>query len=102
MDSFRAAIHVRPGGRADAVGGAVAATRPGTPPALLVRVRARPVEGAATAATERVLADALGVRPRQVRVVRGATSRDKVVEVTDPPAGIEQRWANLLGEEPTA
>ncbi len=97
MTTFRAAIRVRPGSRVDAAGGAAAAGRPGDPPALEVRVRARPVEGAATAAAERVLAGALGLRPRQVRVVRGATSRDKLIEVTDPPPGIEQRWAELLG-----
>ena len=56
-------------------------------------MRARPIEGAATAAAERVLAEALGLRPRQVRVVRGATSRDKLVEITrsarrtSPPGG---------------
>jgi uncharacterized protein YggU (UPF0235/DUF167 family) len=65
---------------------------------LEVRVRARPVEGAATSAAERVLADALGLRPRQVRVVRGATSRDKLVEVADPPADLPARWATLLDQ----
>jgi len=97
VTTFRAAIRVRPGSRVDAAGGAATPGRPGDPPALEVRVRARPVEGAATAAAERVLADALGVRSRQVRVVRGATSRDKLIEVTDPPPGIESRWAELLG-----
>ena len=96
MEDFRAAIHVRPGGRADRVGGRAPASRPGERPALLVAVRARPVEGAASAAAERALADALGVRPRQVRIVRGATTRDKLVEVIDPPADIADRWAALL------
>lgn len=94
--SFRAPIRVRPAAHRDAVGGRAGASRPGDPPALEVRVRARPIDGAATAAAERVLASALGVRPRQVRVVRGATSRDKLVEITDPPVDLPARWAALL------
>jgi uncharacterized protein YggU (UPF0235/DUF167 family) len=54
------------------------------------------VDGAATAAAERALAEALGLRPRQVRVVRGATTRDKLVEVSEPPADLTDRWARLL------
>lgn len=100
MPSFSAAIHVRPGAPADRVGGASPASRRTDGPVLEVRVRARPVQGAATAAAERALAEALGVRPRQVRVVRGATSRDKLVEVVDPPADIAERWAGLLAAGP--
>ena len=99
MQTFRAAIHVRPGARADRVGGCSPAVRDGDLPVLQVQVRARPVEGAATAAAERAVAGALGVRSRQVRVVSGATSRDKVVEVTDPPADIRARWQALLADE---
>ena len=95
MTSFHGAIHVRPGARRDAVGGSVPASRVGDPPVLEVRVRARPVDGAATGAAESVLAEALDVRPRQVRVIRGATSRHKLVEISDPPADIEHRWAAL-------
>ena len=98
MTSFRAAIRVRPGARQDRAGGRAPTSRPAEPPVLEVRVRARPVEGAATSAAERVLADALGLRPRQVRVVRGATSRDKLVEVADPPADLPARWAALLDQ----
>ena len=96
MTSFRAAIRVRPAARQDAVGGRAAASRPSDPPVLEVRVRARPIDGAATSAAERVLAGALGLRPRQVRVVRGATSRDKLVEILDPPPDLAARWAALL------
>jgi uncharacterized protein YggU (UPF0235/DUF167 family) len=48
---------------------------------LAVWVRARPVEGQANAAIETALAAMLGVRPRQVRIVAGQTSRRKIVEV---------------------
>lgn len=96
MTSFRAAIHVRPGSRHEAVGGRAAGSRPDDAPVLDVRVRARPVDGAATAAAERAIADALGLRPRQVRVVRGATARNKLVEISDPPADLARRWDELL------
>jgi uncharacterized protein len=48
---------------------------------LAVWVRARPVEGQANAAIEAGLAAALGVRPRQVHIVAGQTSRRKIVEL---------------------
>jgi uncharacterized protein (TIGR00251 family) len=48
---------------------------------VAVRVHAPPVDGAANAALERVLAEALGVPRTRVRVIRGARSRDKTVRV---------------------
>ncbi len=48
---------------------------------LKARVRAAPSEGEANAALGRVLAKALGVPPRDVAIVGGATSRIKRVKV---------------------
>jgi uncharacterized protein (TIGR00251 family) len=48
---------------------------------LLVRVTAPPVEGKANAAVCKLLAKRLGLAPRKVAVVRGASSRDKLIEI---------------------
>jgi uncharacterized protein YggU (UPF0235/DUF167 family) len=48
---------------------------------LGVWVQARPVEGQANAAIELALASALGLRPRQVRLVVGQIGRRKIVEI---------------------
>ncbi|KWW99819.1 uncharacterized protein LI90_1458 [Carbonactinospora thermoautotrophica] len=58
---------------------------------LVVAVSARAVEGKATEAALRALADALGLRRRDLRLVTGVTSRDKVVEIEHPPADLTQR-----------
>jgi uncharacterized protein (TIGR00251 family) len=49
--------------------------------ALVVRVTAPPVDGKANAALCAFVARAVGVAPSKVSVVRGQTSRDKVVRV---------------------
>ncbi|QCB93002.1 DUF167 domain-containing protein [Cellulomonas shaoxiangyii] len=73
---MRVAVRVRPGASRTRVGGTYGDR-------LVVAVTARAVDGAATAATLRAVADALGVRARHVALVAGATSRDKVLEVED-------------------
>jgi uncharacterized protein (TIGR00251 family) len=49
--------------------------------ALVVRLTAPPVEGAANEALARFLGKTLGVAPSAVRVVSGASGRNKVVSV---------------------
>ena len=49
--------------------------------ALKVRLLAPPVDGAANEALVTLLAEELGVPRRDVRIVHGATSRAKVVEI---------------------
>jgi uncharacterized protein len=48
---------------------------------LLVRVVAPPVQGRANEAVRKLLARHLGLSPGSIAVVRGARSRDKLVEV---------------------
>jgi uncharacterized protein len=48
---------------------------------LLVRLTAPPVDGAANTALCRLIARRAGVSARRVSIVRGQTSRDKVVRV---------------------
>jgi uncharacterized protein (TIGR00251 family) len=62
---------------------------------LRVRVAAPPVEGEANVALERLLARALGVPRRAVRVVAGARGREKTVAVEGLSA--EQARARLGG-----
>jgi uncharacterized protein (TIGR00251 family) len=67
-------VRVQPRASRDALGG----ERDG---ALVVRLTAPPVEGAANEALARFLGKTLGVAPSAVRVVTGASSRNKVVSV---------------------
>jgi uncharacterized protein (TIGR00251 family) len=56
--------------------------------AMLIRLAAPPVDGAANAALVAFLADALGVPRRDVAIVAGEKSRDKRVQIAglDEPA----------------
>jgi len=84
-------VRVRPGARADAVGGRWDGPRG---PALLVAVQARAVEGAANAAVVAAVAGAFGVRRRDVELVSGARGRDKVLALD----GDDATLGRLLGE----
>jgi uncharacterized protein YggU (UPF0235/DUF167 family) len=78
------AVRVKPGSSRVRVGG-----RHDGPhgPALVVAVTARAVDGRATEAARRALADALGVRAHAVALKTGAAGRDKLFTV-DLPAGV--------------
>lgn len=88
---MRVAIRVRPGAARTRVGGGYGGG------ALVVKVAARAVEGKATEAALAAVAAALGVRRRDVRLVSGATSRDKVVEVDGDVAQLTRRIDELRG-----
>jgi uncharacterized protein len=84
----RLAIRVKPGGSRTEVGGTHGE-------ALVVKVPARAVEGKATEAALRAVAEALGVRRRDVTLVSGRTSRDKVVQVDGDVAQVTEKINEL-------
>ena len=96
MTEHRFPIRVRPAARRPAVGGRWDG-RLG--PALVVAVTAPAVDGKANEAVRRALADALDVHHRDITVVTGARSRDKVVAVNDPPADLDRTLRRLAGEQ---
>jgi hypothetical protein len=71
---MRIAIRVKPGSARPGVGGEHAG-------ALVVAVSARAVDGKATEAALAAVAGAFGVRRSAVRLVSGAASRTKIVDI---------------------
>lgn len=84
MEVARIAVKLQPrGGRDELLGFA--------DDVLRARVSAPPVDGKANKALCKLIADRAGVAPSRVAVVRGAKSREKLVEVRGVDA------ADLLG-----
>lgn len=73
----RITLRVKPGSSRTRVGGTYGSG------GLVVAVAAPAVDGRATNAALRAVAEAFGVRRSQVELVHGATSRDKVVALPD-------------------
>lgn len=82
MTVVRVRIRVRPNATRTEVGGV-------RNDALLVAVSAPAVDGRANEAVIAALAEALGVRRRQITLVSGLRSRDKVVEIAGAAADLE-------------
>jgi uncharacterized protein len=64
--------------------------------AILVRLAAPPVDGAANDALIAFLAERLGLPQRQIVIARGATARDKTIAIDGLPPG---EIARRLGVE---
>jgi uncharacterized protein (TIGR00251 family) len=84
----RIPVRVQPRARKDEIGG----ERGGV---LIVRVTAPPVEGKANDAVRKLLAKRLGIAPGRVSIVRGATGRDKLVEVDGMDADAIRRALSI-------
>ncbi|MGC1419165.1 MAG: DUF167 domain-containing protein [Acidimicrobiales bacterium] len=82
-------VHVHPGSRRASVGG----SHDG---ALIVHVRSRAVDLAATKETLLLLAEVFEVRPGAVTCVRGATNRTKAITVEGNDGVMTARLDQLL------
>ncbi|MFL6125505.1 DUF167 domain-containing protein [Actinophytocola sp.] len=80
---MRFAVRVKPGARREVVGG-----RHGD--ALVVAVVAPAVEGKANEAVRKALAKAFGIRRQDVTIIAGHRGRDKVIEVPDAAARLDE------------
>ncbi|WP_405106122.1 DUF167 domain-containing protein [Micromonospora sp. NBC_01405] len=91
-DALTVAVRVKPGAARARVGG-----RHDGPhgPALVIAVNAPPVDGRATEAARRALAEALGVRPAAVSLRAGSASRDKLFLVERPSPELAQALRRL-------
>lgn len=69
----RLALRVTPGARSE--GMAIESGR------LLVKVRAKPTDGAANTAVLALLGKTLGIGGSRLRLLRGATSREKLIQL---------------------
>jgi uncharacterized protein (TIGR00251 family) len=78
-DGWLIAVHAQPGAKKNVVAGLHG-------DALKVRVAAPPVEGKANAALTAFVAGALGLPRRSVRIVKGESSREKLLLVADSAA----------------
>jgi hypothetical protein len=81
-------VRVKPGSARARVGGRYDGANG---PALVVAVTARAVDGAATEAALRAVADAFTLRRSTVSLLTGRTSRDKVFVVDPAPADLAAR-----------
>jgi len=92
--AIRVTVRVKPGASRNKVRGSY-----GDPPALVVAVSEPAIDGRASTAACRALAEALGVSLSKVSIVMGQTSRTKVVEISDSDPQIERKIAELLKSE---
>jgi uncharacterized protein YggU (UPF0235/DUF167 family) len=92
VSEISVAVRVRPGAGRTRVGGGY----PGPHGMeLIVAVGAPAVDGKATEAVRRALAEAFGLRNGAVSLRLGVTSRDKVFTLTGDPAALAARLADL-------
>ena len=82
-------LHVQPGAKRSEVAGVHGE---GVAARLKIRLAAPPVEGKANAELLRFLASAFGVPQRAVLLLRGESSRQKTVQITQPVLRPDHDW----------
>jgi uncharacterized protein (TIGR00251 family) len=85
QEAVQLTLHVQPGAKRTEVAGTYG-------DALKFRLAAPPVDGKANAELLRYLANAFGVPQRNVTLVRGDSSRHKVVRVSHPTLRPDADW----------
>ena len=93
-DALVLALHVQPGAARTEVAGAHGE---GTQMRLKIRLAAPPVDGKANAELLRFLAAAFAVKLRDVTLLRGESSRQKLVRIASPRRRPDHDWAGLQG-----
>lgn len=88
-------VHVQPGAAASAAAGLHGE-------ALKIRIAAPAVDNRANAALIEFLCGALGVRPAQIRLQRGAHARRKVIVIHGADAALRARLEALAGSTAAA
>lgn len=92
MPSLILQIKAVPGSSRDALAGMLGDR-------LKIRIAAPPEEGKANAAVCGLVAEALGVRPRQVQVVAGRSAPEKTVRIAEWPGDAASAARLLRAEE---
>jgi len=93
-DAIVVTVRLTPKGGRDAIDG-VEQTADGRS-VLKVRVRVAPSDGEANAALVRLLARSLGIAPRQVNLVAGATARLKRVKIAGAGPALAAALAQIV------
>ena len=89
-------VRVSPRGGRNAVEGLVADAE--GKPQLAIRIAAAPVDGEANDAVEATLARWLGVKPGDVEVTEGETTRSKVVTIDGDPVALIRKLQTLTAK----
>ena len=83
--------------RANAASNRVGGTA-GEPPRLIVAVQAPAVDGKANASISKVVAEAFGLRAREVTIISGELNRDKRIELIGDKSELESKYQELISD----